>query len=106
MSPTRLTRRAFCTPQVFVLFLVLAGIGWTLLPRLSEHHVARPTAPQAADAPSPARENYGRLPLSFEANDGQTDPEVKFLARRRLQALPHEHRGGHPTAERGARTAE
>src|SRR5437867_2112745 len=24
---------------------------------------------------------YGRLPLYFEANQGQTDPQVKFLAR-------------------------
>lgn len=26
-------------------------------------------------------ENYGRLPLSFEANQGQTDSQVKFLSR-------------------------
>jgi len=26
-------------------------------------------------------ESYGRLPLIFEANQGQTDPEVKFLSR-------------------------
>jgi hypothetical protein len=25
--------------------------------------------------------DYGRLPLSFEANEGQTDPEVRFLTR-------------------------
>ena len=25
--------------------------------------------------------NYGKLPLSFEANRGQTDPQVKFLTR-------------------------
>ena len=25
--------------------------------------------------------NYGRLPLSFEANHGQTNPQVKFLSR-------------------------
>jgi len=24
--------------------------------------------------------NYGKLPLSFEANQGQTDPQVKFLS--------------------------
>jgi uncharacterized protein (TIGR03437 family) len=28
-----------------------------------------------------AVESYGKLPLSFEANRGQTDPEVKFLTR-------------------------
>lgn len=34
-------------------------------------------------APSSARlsEAYGKLPLSFEANKGQTRPEVKFLSR-------------------------
>ena len=26
-------------------------------------------------------ESYGRLPLSFEANRGQSDPQVKFLSR-------------------------
>jgi len=26
-------------------------------------------------------ENYGKLPLAFEANQGQSDPEVKFLSR-------------------------
>jgi hypothetical protein len=32
-------------------------------------------------------ETYGRLPLSFERNDGQTNPEVKFLARGRGYTL-------------------
>jgi len=32
-------------------------------------------------------EAYGRLPLSFEANRGQTDPQVKFLARGRGYTL-------------------
>jgi len=32
-------------------------------------------------------EMYGRLPLSFEANRGQTDGQVKFLARGRGYAL-------------------
>jgi len=37
-------------------------------------------------APSPAAkqrlvQEYGNLPLSFEANQGQTDPKVKFLSR-------------------------
>src|SRR5437763_13456959 len=26
-------------------------------------------------------DSYGKLPLSFEANQGQTDPRVKFLSR-------------------------
>src|SRR5712664_67283 len=52
----------------------------------------------AAKAPSPAAkqkvaEEYGKLPLSFEANHGQTDPKVKFLSRGpgyKLFLLPHE----------------
>src|SRR5207244_5053135 len=41
--------------------------------------------PQSA-RPNPADqkrlvESYGKLPLSFEANRGQTDPRVKFLSR-------------------------
>ena len=28
-----------------------------------------------------ARETYGRIEMSFEANQGQTDPSVNFLAR-------------------------
>jgi hypothetical protein len=30
---------------------------------------------------------YGKLPLSFEANHGQTDPEVEFLSRGRGYSL-------------------
>src|SRR2546425_3811358 len=32
-------------------------------------------------------ETYGKLPLSFEANDGQADPQVKFLSRGRGYTL-------------------
>jgi hypothetical protein len=40
-------------------------------------------APRGAAGPSKAQlvEPFGRLPLSFEPNQGQTSPEVKFLAR-------------------------
>jgi Beta-propeller repeat len=34
-----------------------------------------------------SRTTYGRLPLSFEANEGQTDSQVKFLARGRKYTL-------------------
>ncbi len=88
MSSTRLTRRAVVSPRTLALFFVIAGLGWTLLPRLSDRRDAPPhTSPQAAvpqpDASAPATPAgaFGNLPLSFEANDGQTSPEVKFLAR-------------------------
>ncbi|MBV9210763.1 MAG: SBBP repeat-containing protein, partial [Acidobacteria bacterium] len=37
--------------------------------------------PVQANQAAQAREAYGRLPMSFEANQGQTDGRVKFLAR-------------------------
>jgi hypothetical protein len=36
--------------------------------------------PQGAEFTA-ARQSYGKMPLAFEANQGQTDPQVKFLAR-------------------------
>jgi hypothetical protein len=45
----------------------------------------QPWANGSATLPPAARakisDNYGRLPLSFEANQGQADPQVKFLCR-------------------------
>jgi len=48
--------------------------------------VAQGSVPAAADVALPvvrarAVESYGKLPLSFEANEGQTDSRVKFLSR-------------------------
>jgi hypothetical protein len=47
-------------------------------------HAQAVSAPlQKASRATTARviESYGKLPLTFEANAGQTDPQVKFLAR-------------------------
>jgi hypothetical protein len=45
--------------------------------------VVSPISTTKADPNAQARilESYGKLPLSFEANDGQTDARVKFLSR-------------------------
>lgn len=52
---------------------------------------ARPARPGTRQGFAPTRhavlEAYARLPLSFEANQGQTDPQVKFLARGRGYTL-------------------
>src|SRR5207247_10143778 len=45
-----------------------------------------PTMPDAATQ-TRVSETYRKLPLSFEANQGQTDPQVKFLARGAGQTL-------------------
>jgi hypothetical protein len=43
-------------------------------------HAAIPPKPGTA-AQARIVEGYGKLPLSFEANQGQTDAQVKFLSR-------------------------
>ncbi len=56
---------------------------------LSRHPAAAAPRP-AGVAASPANQlvaNYGKLPLGFEANQGQTDGRVKFLSRGRGYSL-------------------
>jgi len=51
--------------------------------RQSDSQSAPPISAPQADPKAQARilEDYGKLPLSFEANHGQTDARVKFLSR-------------------------
>jgi Beta-propeller repeat len=66
--------------RVFALGLV----GLALMPAVAP----AATAPEPSSAMKAEIESdYGKLPLSFEANQGQTDPQVKFLARGRGYAL-------------------
>jgi sugar lactone lactonase YvrE len=62
----------------------LAGLAIAALPLLCVPSSAEPAAPtQPAGQPATkaqAAANYGRIPLSFEANRGQTDPSVQFLS--------------------------
>ena len=55
-------------------------VAWTLLPLLV---TARPLLAQQTAPPrtSTRSTNYGRLPLTFEANHGQTNHQVNFLSR-------------------------
>jgi hypothetical protein len=53
--------------------------GIVCLALLSTLAPASPTV--APDKKVQVQANYGKLPLSFEANQGQTDAQVKFLAR-------------------------
>jgi hypothetical protein len=39
------------------------------------------TRPETAPRPGSIASSYGKLPLAFEANRGQSDPRVRFLAR-------------------------
>ena len=59
------------------LLLAISGLVFDRLPVASTHSAtwgAKTAPPRALDA-------YGSLPLRFEANTGQTDSRVKFLAR-------------------------
>ena len=55
--------------------------------RTATRAAANPSKPSNSDQrPNQAgqqrlAENYGKVSLSFEANQGQTDPRVKFLSR-------------------------
>ena len=63
-----------------VLFLVAIGS----LALLQERRASRATAPRFSPdhfATAQALAAYGKLPLTFEKNDGQSNPDVKFLAR-------------------------
>jgi hypothetical protein len=78
----------------------MAGKAGIPLPRIAPSGQGTPGAPVLHQAPTPVNQppvarvsappvtaqaavaqNYGQLPLRFEANVGQTDPQVKFLSR-------------------------
>ena len=83
--PLRISRLVVC-------WLAAAAIappmlGWsTASARDITSATARSLAPATSVKPNeavrvPMSETYGKLPLYFEANRGQSDPEVKFLGR-------------------------
>ena len=66
--------------------LALEGAPRLPLPRFSLVGAASQAGLSKAQKGAIA-ESYGRLPLSFEENQGQSDPRVDFLARARGQAV-------------------
>src|SRR5947209_6639464 len=78
-----------------LLVLCLTGLLWRLPAphRATDDEALSVARASVAPAPDPSTlENvetqitrltdaYGKLPLGFEANEGQADPEVKFLSR-------------------------
>ncbi|MEP7342174.1 MAG: SBBP repeat-containing protein [Acidobacteriota bacterium] len=80
---------SYRTFSLFVWVLALTLLSQPIAPLAVTHGAGRAKASEklattsAPDAATKARveENYGKLPLSFEANKGQTDARVKFLSR-------------------------
>jgi hypothetical protein len=75
---TSLSRTASGTVR-FALVGTILSLGALILQGDSTKNTTAASAVSANQ--SDALESYGQLPLSFEANDGQTDARVKFLAR-------------------------
>jgi uncharacterized repeat protein (TIGR01451 family) len=68
--------------SISVLVLLTLGIAAVFAPHSTGISVEWPKILETRDPETPASRNaFGRLPLSFELNQGQTDSRVKFLAR-------------------------
>src|SRR4030095_12539753 len=87
--PNRRTRR-----QIRFLLALTLSLSMIVVPALRSDHptqaralwhawttVPAPAENNSAAAQASAREAYGKVGMSFEANRGQTDEQVKFLAR-------------------------
>src|SRR5690242_12415991 len=60
------------------LFMLMVATLILLSVRLMRSSLA--SEPASAPARAEIADHYGKLPLSFEANEGQTAPEVKFIS--------------------------
>ena len=82
------SRKYFCTFAGLVI-LALTALVLPEEPAIRQNLPAIPqkSAPQPGSAQVPAAtrhqvaQAYGKLPLSFEVNQGQTDSRVKFVSR-------------------------
>jgi hypothetical protein len=70
-------------PAVTILLSTMSlAQSTSLLNPPAAHQNAAPARSKANPAAQEKiAENYGKLPLAFEANHGQTDSQVKFLSR-------------------------
>ena len=71
------SRKSFLSIGLLIIASALGGITWSRSQRPSHQSPAQPDAATKARL----KNAYGQLPLSFEANAGQTDPDVDFISR-------------------------
>jgi uncharacterized repeat protein (TIGR01451 family) len=65
---------------ISLLILLALGFAAVFAPKSTGESLRWPNLPHS-ETPEPRRNEFGKLPLSFELNQGQTDSSVKFLAR-------------------------
>jgi YVTN family beta-propeller protein len=72
-----MTRKFFFGSTLILISVLVSLFQFSLMNKAAQRTVSRPdVATQAL-----INQNYGKLPLSFEVNQGQTDKQVKFLSR-------------------------
>lgn len=64
-----------------VAVLAIGGLTHLRHQRATAAQLAATAPAVRADQKTRVRENFGALPLAFEANQGQSDPQVKYMAR-------------------------
>ena len=71
--------------KIIPMLFLLWALPLSMLPRVAATPVAtvktNPTSPNTAAVKMSLSKNYGKLPLSFEPNMGQSDKQVRFLSR-------------------------
>src|SRR5262252_4760888 len=88
MSP--LSRRYTCVRVLFLVIAIAVIAGWSVCSRFSNTVSARRSVAGSNDLDAATKradqsrtrlnDAYGKLPLSFEANEGQASDHVKFIS--------------------------
>ncbi|HEX6044720.1 MAG TPA: SBBP repeat-containing protein, partial [Pyrinomonadaceae bacterium] len=76
------SHRAFFIVRIFLLVTVVVATAFVVVRNNVSHSSASASIESGATKPETA-DRYGRLEMSFERNQGQTDRRVEFLARGR-----------------------
>ena len=67
---------------------VLPAVSLLAMLPLTQFAAVAPTTSAATSPESSTAADYGKLPLGFEVNPGQSDPSVKFLSHGHGYSLP------------------